>query len=82
MKQEIEHLRNVIRQHEYRYYVENAPIISDQEFDALMHQLIKLLLVWKAQVKQKHLLKNKCFFVLEQNRIINNKSFFIYIYLY
>ena len=42
MKQEIEHLRNVIRQHEYRYYVENAPIISDQEFDALMHQLIKL----------------------------------------
>jgi DNA ligase (NAD+) len=42
MKQEIEHLRNVIRQHEYRYYVENTPTISDQEFDALMHQLIKL----------------------------------------
>ena len=42
MKQEIDHLRNVIRQHEYRYYVENTPTISDQEFDALMHQLIKL----------------------------------------
>ena len=42
MKQEIEHLRNAIRQHEYRYYIENTPIISDQEFDALMHQLIKL----------------------------------------
>ncbi len=42
MKQEIERLREEIREHEYRYYVENAPTISDQEFDALMHQLIKL----------------------------------------
>ncbi len=42
MKQEIERLREEIRRHEYRYYVENAPIISDQEFDVLMHQLIKL----------------------------------------
>ncbi len=42
MKQEIERLREDIRGHEYRYYVENAPTISDQEFDALMHQLIKL----------------------------------------
>ena len=42
MKQEIERLREEIRGHEYRYYVENAPTISDQEFDALMHQLIKL----------------------------------------
>ena len=42
MKQEIERLREEIRRHEYRYYVENAPTISDREFDALMHQLIKL----------------------------------------
>ncbi len=42
MKQEIELLREEIRAHEYRYYVENAPVISDQEFDALMHKLIKL----------------------------------------
>ena len=42
MKQEIERLREEICGHEYRYYVENAPTISDQEFDALMHQLIKL----------------------------------------
>ncbi len=42
MKQEIERLREEIRRHEYRYYVDNAPTISDQEFDALMHQLIKL----------------------------------------
>ena len=42
MKQEIELLREEIRNHEYRYYVENAPVISDQEFDALMHKLIKL----------------------------------------
>ena len=42
MKQEIERLREEIREHEYHYYVENAPTISDQEFDALMHQLIKL----------------------------------------
>ena len=42
MKQEIELLREEIRAHEYRYYVENTPVISDQEFDALMHKLIKL----------------------------------------
>ena len=39
MKQEIERLRDEIRKHEYRYYVENAPVITDQEFDALMHRL-------------------------------------------
>ena len=42
MKQEIERLREEIRGHEYRYYVENAPTISDQEFDAMMHQLMNL----------------------------------------
>ncbi|MDE3234619.1 MAG: NAD-dependent DNA ligase LigA [Bacteroidota bacterium] len=35
----IEDLRNVLRFHEYRYYVMNAPLISDYEFD----QLYKLL---------------------------------------
>ena len=32
-------LREELHQHNYRYYVENAPIISDQEFDFLMHEL-------------------------------------------
>ena len=32
-------LRDELHQHNYRYYVENAPIISDQEFDFLMHEL-------------------------------------------
>ena len=39
MKQEIERLRDIIRQHEYHYYVENTPSISDKEFDELMHKL-------------------------------------------
>lgn len=39
MKQVIESLRNEIREHEYRYYVLNAPVIGDQEFDDLMHRL-------------------------------------------
>lgn len=38
----ISHLRRVLHEHNHRYYVENAPIISDQEFDALMHELIDL----------------------------------------
>ena len=46
MKQEIEHLRDEIRGHEYRYYVENAPVISDQEFDELMHRLEALEREW------------------------------------
>lgn len=35
-------LRTLLHQHNHRYYVENAPIITDQEFDALMHELIDL----------------------------------------
>ena len=32
-------LREELHAHNYRYYVENAPVISDQEFDFLMHEL-------------------------------------------
>lgn len=32
-------LRDELHQHNYRYYVENAPVISDQEFDFMMHEL-------------------------------------------
>ena len=35
-------LRDELHQHNYRYYVENAPVISDQEFDFLMHELQNL----------------------------------------
>lgn len=38
----IQQLRAELHQHNHRYYVENAPVISDQEFDALMHELIAL----------------------------------------
>ena len=32
-------LRRELHEHNHRYYVENQPIISDQEFDYLMHEL-------------------------------------------
>lgn len=35
-------LRKELHEHNHRYYVENAPSISDQEFDALMRELIDL----------------------------------------
>ena len=35
----IEELRNILRFHEYRYYVENNPLISDGEYDRLYKQL-------------------------------------------
>lgn len=35
----IAHLRDDIRRHEERYYIENAPEISDAQFDALMNEL-------------------------------------------
>ena len=38
----IDSLRDKIRYHEHRYYVQDAPEISDSEFDKLMEQLKKL----------------------------------------
>lgn len=35
----INQLRNELHAHNYNYYVLNAPVISDQEFDRLMHEL-------------------------------------------
>ena len=35
----IEQLRKELHEHNYRYYVLNAPAISDQEFDHLMYEL-------------------------------------------
>lgn len=37
--EKILHLRKQLQEHEYRYYVQNQPIISDQQFDLLMHEL-------------------------------------------
>jgi DNA ligase (NAD+) len=41
-KKEIEGLRDVLRFHEYRYYVLNDPLISDFEYDQLFKALEKL----------------------------------------
>ena len=38
----IEQLRNVLRFHEYRYYVQNNPLISDVEYDVLYKALEKI----------------------------------------
>jgi len=38
-RERIEQLREELHAHNHRYYVENNPIISDQEFDLLMHEL-------------------------------------------
>lgn len=37
--EEIERLRQIIREHDRRYYVEAAPSISDREYDALLERL-------------------------------------------
>ncbi|MCM1178337.1 MAG: NAD-dependent DNA ligase LigA [Clostridium sp.] len=41
-KTRIEELRNVIAENNRRYYVENAPAISDYEYDQLMYELTGL----------------------------------------
>src|SRR5919109_3862797 len=38
----LEELREQIRHHEERYYIHNAPEISDEEFDRLLHELERL----------------------------------------
>ena len=35
----IQQLRDELHRHNYFYYVQNSPVISDQEFDQLMHEL-------------------------------------------
>ena len=40
--QRIEQLRQELHEHNHRYYVENQPTISDQEFDELMHESQRL----------------------------------------
>jgi DNA ligase (NAD+) len=38
----IEELRRLIRHHEEQYYAHNAPEVSDEDFDTLLHELEKL----------------------------------------
>jgi DNA ligase (NAD+) len=42
IRTQIEKLRDTIRDHDFRYYVEAAPVISDQEYDRLMTELLEL----------------------------------------
>ncbi len=42
VRDRIETLRRQLEYHNHKYYVENAPEISDFEFDALMHELQEL----------------------------------------
>ena len=32
----VERLRRELNEHNYRYYVENSPVVSDREFDDMM----------------------------------------------
>ena len=41
-QEQILNLRRELHQHNYNYYVKNSPVISDIEFDYLMHQLMAL----------------------------------------
>ena len=41
-KQRILQLRKELHEHNYRYYVLNQPVIGDQDFDFLMHELQEL----------------------------------------
>ena len=42
IRERIEELRRLLDYHNHKYYVENAPEISDFEFDTLMHELQRL----------------------------------------
>lgn len=42
IKEQIEQLRSELHHHNYLYYVKNAPVISDKEFDDKMHELERL----------------------------------------
>ncbi len=42
LQNQLEHLREQIRSHEHKYFVEDKPQISDAEFDALVNELRQL----------------------------------------
>ncbi|WP_296004746.1 NAD-dependent DNA ligase LigA [uncultured Alistipes sp.] len=42
IRNKIEELRRQLEYHSHKYYVENAPVISDYEFDAMMRELLEL----------------------------------------
>ncbi len=42
IKEQVKYLRETIHRHDYLYYVENKPEISDREYDRLMEKLIEL----------------------------------------
>jgi NAD-dependent DNA ligase len=41
-KKEIEKLREELNYHNYKYYVENKPVVSDYEYDMLLKKLEEL----------------------------------------
>src|SRR5437667_1611762 len=41
-EERIKELRDAIRHHEERYYIQNDPEIADEEFDRLLHELERL----------------------------------------
>ena len=51
-EQEIAELRETIREHDRRYHVENAPTISDLEYDRLMNRLKELEAAHPEQITQ------------------------------
>ena len=42
IKEQIERLRDELHEHNHRYYIEDAPVISDYEFDMLLKELENL----------------------------------------
>ncbi len=42
VKLRIDELRSLLKKYNYEYYILDNPSVSDQEFDALLHELIKL----------------------------------------
>lgn len=42
IKQRVDHLRKEIEEHNYHYYVLDAPVISDEAYDKLFQELLKL----------------------------------------
>ena len=42
IKERLNELRNTIEKHNYRYYVQDSPEISDGEYDRLMRELLKI----------------------------------------
>ena len=52
-KEKIDALREKLNEYNRRYYIENDPVVSDSQFDAMLHELQELEQIGRASCRER-----------------------------